>query len=108
LLELATDTPVEFKQPESQGTEGLAGLSFDPFTGAALGWFLLKVGGEACVALTGAILGEVIHKRMQARAELARKTVRVRFPDGTLYVLVVDNAQSMSELRNLISQKTGR
>ena len=103
--ELAGSAEAEVKAPEESG-KAANDLGFEPLTVGAVGWFLLKIGGEAAIAITGAVIGELIHKEMQTRAEIKRKTVRVRFPDGTLYLLTVDNPQSMAELQQVIAQKT--
>ncbi len=98
---------IEAKLPEASG-EASTGLTFAPVSGTAIRWFLLKITGEAAVALTGAIIGELVHKKLQERKELARKTVRMRFPDGVVYNLVVDDQQSKARLQQMISSKAQR
>jgi hypothetical protein len=98
---------IDVKQLKDSGGTS-AGLTFDPVSGAEIGWILLQVTGEAAIALTGAIIGELIHKRLQERKELARKRVRMRFPDGAVYNLVVDDPQSMARLQQMIADKALR
>jgi len=106
VADIGKGASVDVKKPQASDTAG--GLTFDPVSGSAIGWFLLKIAGEAAIALTGAIIGELVHKRLQERKELARKTVRIRFPDGVVYNLVVDDPQSMARLQQMIAAKASR
>jgi uncharacterized protein YcfJ len=104
VADLGKGASIDLKQPKAP-EDNFSGLTFDPVSGAVIGWFVLKVTGEAAIALTGAIIGELIHKRLQERKELARKTVRIRFPDGVVYNVVVDDPQSMARLQQMIADK---
>lgn len=104
VLELGKNANVDVRQPEASG-DNSAGLTFDPVSGSMIGWFLLKITGEAAVALAGAIIGELIHNKLKEKKELARKTVRMRFPDGTVYNVLVDDPQSMARLQQMIAEK---
>jgi hypothetical protein len=107
VADLGKGASVDITEPDSSGGAS-TGLTFDPVSGAAIGWFVLKVAGEAAVALTGAIIGELIYNRIKERQELARKTVRLRFPDGAVYNLVVDDPQSMKRLQQMIADRARR
>jgi hypothetical protein len=107
VADLGKDASIEVKQP-NHSTDTSAGLRFDPVSGAMIGWFLLKITSETAIALSGAIIGELIYKRLQERKELARKTVRVRFPDGMVYNIVVDDRQSMARLEQMIAERALR
>ncbi|PDT83636.1 hypothetical protein CO669_33035 [Bradyrhizobium sp. Y36] len=107
VADLGKDASIDLKQPKVSGDTS-ADLTFDPVSGLTIGWFLLKVTGEAAIALTGAIIGELVHKRLQERKALARKTVRLRFPDGAVYNLVVDDPQSMARLQQMIAERALR
>lgn len=95
---------VDVKQPEAS-RDVSAGLTFEPVSGISVGWFVLKIVGEAAIAVTAAIIGELIYKMRQEGKQLAMKTVRVRFPNGVVYNLVMDDPESMTQLQRIIADK---
>ena len=99
--EMASECTINFNAPRSKDEP--SDLSFDPATGIEFAWIAMKVTGLAAEAIIAKIIAELVYKKYQERRELSLKTVRVRFPNGEVYNLVIDDPNSMKRLREIIS-----
>jgi hypothetical protein len=100
-IELASQGSIEVKKPEGKpGAPGSA-LHFEPVTGAAIGWFIIKVGGDAAIALTAHLIADFVVKRLKGQ----KKVIPVRFPNGTIVELRVDDDASIRNLQDKIAEQ---
>jgi hypothetical protein len=100
--ELADGCKVEITSDPAGRTQ--RGLGFDPASGAILvGWYVLKLAGLAAQGAVVKIVSELVYKRLKGKNEV--KTARIRFPDGTIYDLVLDDPKSQEGLERLIAMK---
>jgi len=95
---------------KSEIPAGKKGLAFDPVSGAiAVGWIVLKVAGAAAQVAATKILAEMIYNKIKGKNKKERpKTVRLRFPDGTICEIEVDDPKGQEQLQKLIAQKAHR
>jgi hypothetical protein len=99
--ELANRGSIEVQKPQGQpGAPGSA-LHFDPLTGTVIGWFIVKVGGDLAIALTVHLIVEFVVKRLKGHT----KSIPVRFPDGTIFELRVDDDASIRNLESKIAEQ---
>ena len=101
--ELAEDCTIKFNTPISGEDEPSPSLSFDPATGVEFIWIAIKVAGLAAETIAAKVIAEFAYKKYQERKEQALKTVRVRFPDGEIFNLTIEDPESMKRLKKLIS-----
>ncbi|MBN3850242.1 MULTISPECIES: hypothetical protein [Burkholderiaceae] len=105
--ELSENCQVSYRLPEPDSESAKDELSFDPISGAAIGWILLKVVGAAAQGIAAKLIIELVCKRYMGRSKES-KVVPIRFSDGTIFELNTDDPESTEQLRKILAEKADR